>query len=271
MKIENFAVTIPSAYHASGQAEIRVQRWIPKKYEKQCTVAPLVLMHESLGSIGQWRNFPEQLAQTLQRPVLAYDRLGFGQSTLRTAPPSHRFIEEEAQQCFPALMQALGLERYALLGHSVGGVMALHIAATQPKACTAVISLSAQAFIEPRTLEGIRIAQRFFADPAQWARLEKWHQERTRWVFDAWTEVWMHPDFQDWRIDSVLGQIQCPTLIIHGRQDDYGSEAFPRAIAAGIAKSEMLLLDAGHHPHFEPEIKEQVLIACKNFVKTFTN
>lgn len=264
MQIDHFAISIPTPYDAAGTAQVQVQRWLAAGADP--AAIPVVLLHESLGSIGQWRSFPAQLAEALQRPVLAYDRLGFGQSTPRIAPPSFGFIEEEAQQCFPALMQALGLERYALLGHSIGGVMALHIAAAQPQACAAVMSLSAQAFVEERTLEGIRQAQRFFADPAQWARLEKWHGERTRWVFDAWTEVWLHPDFQSWRIDTALAGVTCPVLTLHGRQDEYGSTAFAQHIHSGHAQaagSELVLLDCAHHPHFEQA--EAVLAACAGF------
>ncbi|VUZ27488.1 Uncharacterised protein [uncultured Comamonas sp.] len=162
-------------------------------------------------------------------------------------------------------MAALGLQRYVLLGHSVGAVMALHIAAAHPLQCQAVLSLSAQAYVQPRTLEGIREAQRFFADPQQWARLAKWHGPRLDWVFRAWTDVWLHPDFADWSLDPVLPQVACPVLAIHGRNDEYGSPEFARRIAAGVANGQVLLLDCAHHPHRQQA--DQVLAAARDFLR----
>lgn len=243
--------------------QVFVQRWQPASATHGAS--PIVLLHESLGSVGQWRDFPAQLAQATGREVLAYDRLGFGQSSPRSDAPSLQFIEQEAQQHFPALMAALGLERYVLLGHSVGAVMALCIAAAQPLQCQAVLSLSAQAFVQPRTLEGIRAAQRFFADPQQWARLQKWHGPRLDWVFRAWTQVWLHPDFADWSLDPVLPQVRCPVLAIHGRSDEYGSPEFAQRIAAAVANGQVLLLDGAHHPHREQTA--QVLAAVQAFLR----
>jgi pimeloyl-ACP methyl ester carboxylesterase len=90
---------------------------------------PIILLHDSLGSVDLWRDFPAALAHATTRPVLAYDRLGFGRSTPRSERPSVEFIAEEAETCFPALQRALGIPRFALFGHSVGGAMALVIAA----------------------------------------------------------------------------------------------------------------------------------------------
>ena len=151
MQTQSFMVDVPGG-------QVFVQRWQPASATSGAA-CPIVLLHESLGSVGQWHDFPARLAQATGREVLAYDRLGFGQSSPRSGAPSLQFIEHDAQQHFPALMAALGLERYALLGHSVGAVMALHIAAAHPAQCQAVLSLSAQAYVQPQTLEGIRPGQ----------------------------------------------------------------------------------------------------------------
>jgi pimeloyl-ACP methyl ester carboxylesterase len=259
------ALRTASTLVALPAGQVFVQRWQPEAAPQGSAACPIVLLHESLGSVGQWRDFPVRLAQATGREVLAYDRLGFGRSSVRSDAPSLQFIEQEAQQHFPALMAALGLPRYALLGHSVGGVMALQIAATHPAQCQAVLSLSAQAWVQPRTLEGIRAAQRFFADAQQWARLQKWHGERMDWVFRAWTDVWLHPDFAGWSLDNVLPRVTCPVLAIHGRRDEYGSTEFAQRIATGVARGEVLLLDCAHHPHREQTA--QVLAAARDFLR----
>lgn len=242
--------------------ELFVRQWVPDLPHNQ---EPLVLLHDSLGSVELWRNFPEALARTLGRHIIAYDRLGFGKSTARHGLPSFGFIEEEATLYFPALRDALGLGSYALFGHSVGGGMALTIAA-HDAACMAVISESAQAFIEPRTLEGITVARAQFDQPGQLDRLARWHGDKAQWVLDAWTEVWRDPAFAAWSLDPWLGRVRCPTLVIHGDSDEYGSVAFPRRIAAGVVGPvEMVIMEGcGHVPHRERQ--DEVLAHVSRFL-----
>ncbi len=226
-----------------------VRRWRPAAPR----AAPLVLLHESLGCVEAWRDVPPALAQRLGREVIAYDRLGFGRSDARTRRPSLDFIGEEAQTAFPALRDALGLDFFALLGHSVGGTMALAIAGAAPQRCEAVVSVSAQAFVEPGTLDAVRRAQSEFRQPALYARLARRHGEKTDWVLDAWFGVWLDPAFAGWTLDADLARVRCPVLAIHGDRDEYGSAAFPRRIVAGVAgRAEMVLVnDCGHVPHRE--------------------
>jgi len=228
-----------------------VRHWRPRA--RAAGAPPLLLLHDSLGSVAQWRGFPARLAGVLQREVIAYDRLGFGRSTPRTARHRLDFIDEEARRQLPALADALGLERYALLGHSVGGGMALTAAAFDPERCAWVVSMSAQAFVEHRTVEGVRRTQQEFALPGGLGKLAFWHGERAAWVLDAWTGTWLDPDFADWSLDPVLPRVRCPVLALHGDRDEYGSEAFPRRIVAGVAgPARMVLLDdCGHMPHRE--------------------
>jgi pimeloyl-ACP methyl ester carboxylesterase len=215
--------------------------------------APILLLHDSLGSVEQWRTFPELLARSTGRSVYAYDRLGFGHSTPRVGRPSDRFVLEEAEEVLPALCAALGIERWVLFGHSIGGGMALTMAARHPRRCEAVIAESAQAFIEERTLEGIRRARVQFADQGVFERLVRWHGERARWVLDAWTEVWSDPRFRDWSLDAVLSRVACPVLALHGTEDEFGSRAFPEHIVRMVgAGAQLALLEGcGHVPHRE--------------------
>jgi pimeloyl-ACP methyl ester carboxylesterase len=229
--------------------------------------APIVLLHDSLGSSDQWREFPAALAAATTRPVMAYDRLGFGKSTRRQERPSVDFIREEAEIFFPAIKHALGIHRYILLGHSVGGAMALMIAALHREGCEGVVTESAQAFVESRTLSGIRATKAQFDEPAQFEKLVRWHGEKARWVLDAWTDTWLSPPFSSWSLDQYLGKVECPVLAIHGDLDEYGSVEFPRRIISKVGgPSELAILSGcGHVPHRER--KEEVVRLISSFLE----
>jgi len=232
--------------------QVFARRWIPQTLIKE---VPVALLHDSLGCVRMWREFPELLAIRLKRPVIAYDRLGFGKSSALTSPPSLSFIEEEAQIVFPKLCRSLDLEKVILFGHSVGGGMAITIAShhSQTGLCTTVISESAQAFVENRTIEGIQAAKKLFNQPTQLSKLSKYHGSKAQWVLDAWTEVWLDPEFKSWSLDTHLKNIKCPVIAIHGDRDEYGSCEFPHRISDRVeAYSEARILENfGHVPHRE--------------------
>ncbi len=245
VKLEEKYIEVPGG-------QVFVRSWLPDKPSEK---AAIVLLHDSLGCVELWRDFPEQLATRFGRKVVAYDRLGFGRSSAVTEPPSLTFIDEEAEVVFPALCSALGLEKVVLFGHSVGGGMAIAIASihSQASLCTSVITESAQAFVETRTKRGIETAKKYFNKPAHLDKLTKYHGDKARWVLDAWTETWLHPAFKDWNLKSHLKNLNCPVLAIHGDNDEYGSLAFPKLIveeSAGYSQ-QFVLQGIGHVPHKE--------------------
>ncbi|SFR64767.1 Pimeloyl-ACP methyl ester carboxylesterase [Marinobacter daqiaonensis] len=254
--------TIREQFLDIAGARVYVKSWTPEP----ATGVPLVLLHDSLGCVELWRDFPSRLADHLGRQVIAYDRPGFGQSSARHELPSRDFIRKEAEDVFPELCRALGLGQYSLFGHSVGGAMALEIAAQDPDGCQVVITEAAQAFVEQRTLEGIRQAGGGFKDPAQFSRLGRYHGDKARWVLAAWTDTWLSPGFADWSLEPVLTEVHCPVLAIHGDQDEYGSLAFPERITKGVSgpSRQVVLEGCGHVPHRERP--EAVLEAITKFI-----
>ncbi|WP_336315904.1 alpha/beta hydrolase [Stutzerimonas stutzeri] len=231
--------------------------WFPERDALRPNHAPILLLHESLGCIEQWKDFPSALAQATGRTVVAYDRLGFGRSDRLTAPPAPTFVEDEAAHGFACVLEHLGIERFVVLGHSVGGSMAVHCAARYPEACQAMITMSAVTFVEQRTLSGIRQARAWFADPAQRERLRRYHGERSDWVLSAWIDTWLAPDFATWTLAHALPAVGCPSLAIHGDDDEFGSERHPQLIAdhASGQVEQALLSGVGHVPHREqPEL-----------------
>ena len=254
IRTDQFKVQLPGG-------SVHVNRWTP---EDTVYETPLILLHDSLGSIALWGDFPRILAATLSRSVLAYDRLGFGRSDPRVGIPSVHFIEEEATQYFPHIKKGLAIHRYILLGHSVGGSMAINIAARDPD-CTAVITIAAQAYVETRTFDAIKDAKKMFSQAGQIERLQKWHGAKAQWVLRAWTGVWLSPGFSTWSLRTCIGKVACPVLAIHGDHDEYGSNAFPEFIAGTTAGAGKMLIvkDCGHMPHKEKQ--DEVV----NIVKAF--
>lgn len=236
----------------TGHCRLYAKRWHAAPVMENDR-APIVLLHDSLGCVELWRDFPQRLAETTGRDVIAYDRLGFGRSDPNPARLDRRFVHAEADHGFRALVEQLKIGKFILFGHSVGGGMAIGCAARWGAACRALITESAQAFVEDRTVHGIRTARTAFAEPGQLARLQKYHGDKAAWVLSAWIDTWLADDFAGWNLDDALREVGCPTLAIHGDQDEYGSVAHPQRIAeVTTGPTTLCVLDGcGHVPHKE--------------------
>lgn len=220
--------------------KVYVKQWTPGNVAK---ALPILLLHDSLGCIEMWREFPQQVCERTGRVVIAYDRLGFGQSSRRNELPSNRFMYEEAEIYLPIILKSLGIESFILLGHSVGGAMAVICAGFFGEQCKAVITEAAQVYVEERTREGIIQAKTEFQNPDVFAKLEKYHADKAQWLLDAWINIWMSRDFDDWSLKADLPKVRCPILAIHGDRDEYGSGRFPEMIcqlAGGTAENMFL-------------------------------
>jgi pimeloyl-ACP methyl ester carboxylesterase len=248
----------------SPQGQIFGRIWSPPSVVSRRVVdSPIVLFHDSLGCVDLWRNFPALLSVSTGRRVIAYDRLGFGKSAPRSGDIGLDFVAEEAQTYFPALRERLGINRFVAFGHSVGGGMAVHCAARFGDACAALITESAQEFVEDRTVQGIREAKEQFKKDGQMERLKKYHGNKAEWVLGAWTETWLDPAFATWSLEPVLPHVTCPLLALHGVWDEYGSRHHPDRIAkltGGSARVE-IMADSYHVPHREHEQATVDLVA----------
>lgn len=139
------------AWVTTPAGKLFIRTWEPAKNTSIEPSAPIVLFHDSLGCVELWRDFPAMLATAAQRTVMAYDRLGFGRSDARQGPAKLSFIRDEAHSGFPHIVEALKLDKFVAFGHSVGGAMAAHCAQRFASSCEALITESAQAFVEDRT------------------------------------------------------------------------------------------------------------------------
>lgn len=237
---------------ATGKGTVFARRWEPAGLSSDLE-ATILLFHDSIGCVELWRDFPAKLAVATGRPVVAYDRLGFGRSDAHEGRLAFSFIRNEAAHVVPRILEALGIGRILPFGHSVGGEMAVATAAQHPGRCSAVITESAQSFMEDRTLAGVRAGKAEFERPDRFERLERYHGSKARWVLDSWIKTWLDPEFAGWNLDDDLRRVTCATLALHGDQDEYGTVEHAKRIArltSGAARA-VILEGYGHIPHRE--------------------
>lgn len=226
----------------------------------------LVFLHEGLGSIGQWREFPLQLVQATGCRALLYSRYGYGGSAVLAEPRrSVRFMHEEALDFLPPLLAALRIERPILIGHSDGASIAM-IHAGAGHAVRGVAVMAPHVFVEPICVASIEKAQQAFESTNLPGRLAKYHRD-ARKTFYLWVDVWLDPEFLHWNIEEYLGGIDCPLLAIQGEDDEYGSMAQLEAIRRGVrgACELVKLKDCGHAPFRDQP--EATLAALGRFVQ----
>ncbi|MGQ0732486.1 MAG: alpha/beta fold hydrolase [Acidobacteriota bacterium] len=230
------------------------------------TGTPIVLLHEGLGSVTGWRDWPEAVAARTARRVMAYSRPGHGWSAAPRRPRTPSFMYDQAR-LLPAVLAASGVDRAILLGHSDGGSIALIAAAGHPDLVDALILLAPHVFVEDLSLASIEAAVVRFDTTDMRERLSRHHADVDR-AFHQWADIWLDPAFRDWNIESVMPQVRCPLLLIQGEQDAYGTVAQVEAIARRVPGpvDRLMLKDCGHHPHKDQ--REAVLAAIEEFVRT---
>jgi pimeloyl-ACP methyl ester carboxylesterase len=226
----------------------------------------LVFLHEGLGSIRQWRDFPAKMAAATSCRALVYDRYGYGQSEVLQEPRrTVRFMHDEALVVLPDFLENLKIENPLLIGHSDGASIALiHAGAGYP--VRGVVAMAPHVFIEPVCLSSIRKATETFESTDLPARLGRYHRD-VRKTFYGWADVWLDPDFKGWDIRAdFLPNIACPVLAIQGHDDEYGTLAQLDEIARRVkGPCELLkLADCGHAPFRDQP--EKVLAAATRFI-----
>ncbi len=211
-----------------------------------------VLLHDGLGSLDTWRDFPADLARASGFPVLAYERPGYGGSE-GPPRPLPEALERETETGLPATLEACGVERPLLLGHSDGGTLALLAAARWTRAFRAVLVEAAHVFIEPLTVAGLEDARSEFEAGGLAQALVRHHGEGTRTVFGAWCDGWLSPGGRSWHMLDRLESITVPVVFVQGDADPYGTEAQVKAVTDRLPgrAAGLLLPGCGHAPHRE--------------------
>ena len=236
-----------------GGRPLRIEYgWIAEHREDRPVV---VFLHEGLGSLAMWRDFPERLCEAIGSRGLVYSRPGYGRSTPRRASEVWRpdFMHEQAFEVLPALLRSAGIdgtrERVWLFGHSDGGSISLLYAARFAEAVAGAIVLAPHILVEEISLASITRAREAYLTGDLRARLARYHDDPDS-AFWGWHDAWLHPDFRTWSIESELPGISCPLLAVQGLDDAYGTLEQIRGIARRVPQTELLEWpECGHSPH----------------------
>lgn len=228
----------------------------------------LVFLHEGLGCRNMWKDVPAEMSRRLGMGALVYSRPGYGGSSGITLPRSTDYLTPESVDVLPAVLDATGVERAVLIGHSDGGSIALIAAgrAEDPR-IKAIVTEAAHVFVEDVTLAGIREARVAWDTSNLRQKLERWHGANTDTAFFGWNDTWQTDAYARWTIEDVLPGVTVPALILQGVGDQYGTEAQVDAIVAGVSGpvEKLMVPECGHVPHFEQ--RGSVLDAIARFVK----
>ena len=231
------------------------------------TAAPtIVFLHEGLGSLGLWGDFPEAVCRETGCGGLVYSRRGHGPSDPLDRPHDARFMHDEAQIVLPRLLEAFRISDMILVGHSDGGSIALIYTGAGLGRPRGLVLEAPHVFNEDRIVTGIAEVRTRYERGTLRSRLARHHGSNTDDIFNAWANVWMNPDFRDWNIEEYLPGVKAPTLVIQGIDDEYGTEGQVHAIKAAIGGpcETLMVPDCGHLPHLDQ--REVVEAATTNFV-----
>jgi pimeloyl-ACP methyl ester carboxylesterase len=225
----------------------------------------LVFLHEGLGSVSAWRDFPRALADATGCGALAYSRAGYGASPPTALPRAVSYMHDEAKS-LPGLLHAHGVARPILVGHSDGASIALIAVGSGAVDAHALVLEAPHVFVEDVSVEGIAAAKRAFEAGELRARLARHHADVDD-AFRGWNDVWLSPAFRAWNIERELAGVRCPTLVVQGDRDPYGTMAQVDAIERGVAGpfERVILPGVGHAPH--KDALDATLAAMTRFVR----
>jgi len=209
----------------------------------------IVMLHEGLGSIAMWRDFPERVADATGCGVLAYSRYGHGKSERLAEKRCFDFMHHEAKMVLPELLRQLEIQQPILLGHSDGASIALIYAGTWPGLVRGLILEAPHVFVEDLSIRSITAIRELYESTDLAKKLARYHEHIDE-TFRGWNDIWLDPHFRNWNIEEYLEAITCPTLVIQGENDEYGTLAQVEGIQRRVPAAQTLILPrCGHSPH----------------------
>jgi pimeloyl-ACP methyl ester carboxylesterase len=226
----------------------------------------IVMLHEGLGCVGMWNDFPDRLAQATGVGVFVYSRAGYGRSSRAALPRSPRYMHDEALETLPRVLSGIGFRRGLLLGHSDGAsIAAIYAGSVQDHRIRGLALVAPNFMVEDASLAAVNEAKAAFAQGDLRERLARWHADPDS-VFRGWSDTWLDPAFRAWSITEELAYIRVPILIVRGTEDRHGTlRQIEAAQEECYCPVDLVEVDARHAPHREaPE-------AALQAVADFTN
>ncbi|HEX2655986.1 MAG TPA: alpha/beta hydrolase [Xanthobacteraceae bacterium] len=216
----------------------------------------LVLLHEGLGSVAMWKEFPRILAERTGYGVLTYSRFGYGKSDPAPLPRPVSYMHQEALEVLPAVLDQAHIRNAILIGHSDGASIAtIYAGGAQDFRIHGLVLMAPHFFVEDISIRSIAAVKTVFEQGVLRDRLAKYHDD-VDGAFRGWNDVWLNPDFRAWRIDDSVAHVRVPTLIIQGREDEYGTLAQVKlAEDEAYCPVETLILDRCKHA---PQVDQPV-------------
>ncbi|MAV87472.1 MAG: alpha/beta hydrolase [Rhodospirillaceae bacterium] len=212
----------------------------------------LVFLHEGLGCVALWKDFPLKLCNALKLNGFIYSRQGYGASDQIILPRKIDFMHREAFDTVSSVLDVANINSAILIGHSDGGSIALiHAGGIQDDRVKAISTIAAHVFTEELTVKSSKAAKNAFENENLRTRLAKYHGDNVDCAFRGWNDIWLSPDFLNWNIEEFLPKIKIPTLAIQGSNDQYGTINQITAIEKGLqcTKQIKIIQDAQHSPH----------------------
>jgi pimeloyl-ACP methyl ester carboxylesterase len=236
---------------------------------RHSTFPTIVMLHEGLGSVSHWKDFPRVLAEATGAGVFLYSRYGHGSSDALQEPRSLSYMHHEAQIVLPEILHRAGIKRPVLLGHSDGASIAILYAGTFPESPVGLVLEAPHVFVEDITVSSIAQARVLYNETDLRQRLGRYHANVDP-LFWGWNNIWLDSRFRDWNIESYLDSIRCPVLVLQGAQDEYGTAKQIEAIQRRIPSAAAIMLDdCKHAPHRDRS--EATLSAISRFLTTLQN
>lgn len=224
----------------------------------------VIMLHEGLGSIALWKDFPRRLAERTGCGILLYSRYGYGRSDRLAERRQVDYMHREGEVVLPELLRRYGVIKPVVLGHSDGASIALIYAGTFADGPRALILEAPHVFVEERTVRGITQAKSIFETGDWRTKLGRYHADAEA-TFRGWNDIWLDPRFRSWNIEPCLESIRCPVLVIQGQDDEYATIAQVQSIVEHVARAHAVLLPrCGHSPHGEQP--EETLSRIESFL-----
>lgn len=238
--------------------DVRIE--VKSLIHKNSTLEPIIFLHEGLGSISLWKNFPNKIHNLTKRDVVIYSRVGMGNSSALTKPRKTDYMHHEANYFLPEILNFLNIKTPILLGHSDGASIALIYSGSGNNVKSLILE-APHVFVEDISIKGIKSAKKLWNKSDLKDKLSKYHKDPYG-AFNGWCNAWLSNDFYNWNIEEYVNNIYCPILLIQGKQDTYGTMKQLESIennSNGIVQR-YELENCGHSPHtqYPTEIAQKI-------------